>query len=138
VVVWVWSTRPRTRGFIVLSHSNSCPRTLPEIRQALARFQREAQAASALNHPNICTIYDIGEQDVQAFIAMEFLDGMTLKHRIGARPLEIEAVLSMRSMPLTPSRSSIATSQKKRSKKEPVLCWRFRPSTCHRTLSSWK
>ena len=93
---WAWFIRPRTLGcaafFVALKF---LPPEVARDPHALIRFQREAQAASALNHPDVSTIHDIGEQDGQSFIAMEFLDGVTLKHRIDGRAMPQGLLLTL-------------------------------------------
>jgi eukaryotic-like serine/threonine-protein kinase len=97
------------------------PEKMSRDHQALQRFQREAQAASALNHPNICTIHHVDEHEGQPFIAMELLEGQTLKHRIAAQPFELNELLELgiqiadALVRRTPRASSIATSSRRTS-----------------------
>jgi len=90
---WVWYKAQDTRldRFVALKF---LPDDIAKDPQALSRFRREAKAAAALNHPNICTSYDVGGDKAQTFIAMEYLEGTRLRRRIGSRPLELEALLS--------------------------------------------
>ena len=92
---WAWCIAPRTRGSDGQSRSSSCQPERAVDPDAVERLRREARAASALNHPNICTIYDIGESDGRHFIAMELVEGETLAARIAGRPLPLAEALSI-------------------------------------------
>ena len=95
LVEWVWSTKRWTRDWTAPSHLKFLPDNMAQDAQALERFRREAHAASALTHPGICTIYDIGEQDHRPFIAMEFIEGETLRQHIHGQALPLSEILEL-------------------------------------------
>jgi len=93
---WVWSTRPRTPLWAASLRSKFLPEELAKDRQALERFQRKPGLPPALNHPTSCTIHEIGQQDGQAYIVMELLEGHTLKQHIAGKALDIEKTVGAR------------------------------------------